>query len=98
MPSLERDDIEAGLKKKGFVEADTGRDHRFYKLYVAGKYTGIQTKTSRGTKYKTISTGLVAHMARELKLTSKQFQDLIRCPLSFEGYVELLGQSGERFE
>lgn len=56
MPPLDRDDVEAGLKKKGFTEEDG--DHRFYKLNVGDKYTGIFTKTSRGKKYKTLGDDL----------------------------------------
>jgi hypothetical protein len=93
MPSLERDDVETSLKKKGFLEEDG--DHRFYKLMVEGKYTGIMTKTSRGKKYKTLSDDLVSLMARQLKLTKKQFVDLVNCPLTLDEYVALLRRSGE---
>jgi hypothetical protein len=90
---LDRTDIEAGLKKKGFVEED--RDHRFYALVVEGHYTGIMTKTSKGTGHKTLGDNLVGLMARQLKLTKKQFVDLVTCPLSLDDYVALLKQTGE---
>lgn len=93
MPSLERDDVEASLKRKGFVEEN--RDHRFFKLFVNGKYTGIYTKTSYGKKYKSLGKSLVSDMAKQLYLTTKQFESLVDCTLSGEGYLELLRQRGE---
>jgi predicted RNA binding protein YcfA (HicA-like mRNA interferase family) len=88
MPSLERDDIESSLLKKGFT-AEEG-DHRFFKLVAAGKYTGIYTKTSRGKKYKTLSSELVSKMASQLELTTKEFVSLVDCSLSGEEYLRLL--------
>lgn len=93
MANLERDEIEAGLLRKGFAEAPG--DHKYFKLYVDGKYTGIQTKVSRGKKYKTLGDDLISVMARQLKLTKGQFLDLIRCPLSRDAYLALLEQAGQ---
>lgn len=93
MPSLERDDVEASLKRKGFVE-EAG-DHKFYRLVVGGQTTGICTKTSRGKKYKTLGKDLVGHMAKQLFLTTKQFQQLVECTLSHEEYVALLQSRDE---
>ncbi len=95
MASFERDEIERSLKKKGFQESDRGKDHRFYKLYAEGKYTGIMTKISRGTKYKTLSSGLIGAMARQLKLETSEFANLIKCPLSYEAYLQILRSRGE---
>lgn len=58
MPSLKRDEVEAGLSKRGFIE-ETGKDHRYFRLLHDGKATGIYTKTSRGTGYKALGDGLV---------------------------------------
>ncbi len=95
MANLERDDVEAALKRKGFVQDD--RDHRYFKLFVGGKYTAIFTKTSTGKKYKTLGDNLVSHMARQVKLTGKQFKALVDCSLSAADYVLLLQQRGEKF-
>ncbi|MBL9027443.1 MAG: hypothetical protein JNL21_34950 [Myxococcales bacterium] len=77
---LERSDIEASLLAKGFQK--TGGDHRFYELVVLGKKTGIGTKISTGSSYKTYSDDLLAKMATQLKLTKQQLVDLVRCPFS----------------
>lgn len=88
MASLERDIVESGLTEKGFVRED--RDHRFYFLYVDGKYTGIYTKTSRGKGYKTLGNDLVSAMAKQVKLSKPQFVELVSCTLSREEYLNLL--------
>lgn len=93
MPSLKRDDVEASLKRKGFAEEE--RDHRFYKLVVGGKYTGIFTKTSRGKSHKTLTNILVNQMAKQVKLTTQEFVGLVDCSLSEAQYVDLLRQRDE---
>lgn len=95
MASFERDEVEKSLKKKGFEVSDSGKDHRFYTLFADGKYTGIMTKVSRGTKYKTLSSGLVGMMARQLKLEAGEFANLVKCPLSYEAYIQLLKSRDE---
>lgn len=88
MPSLERSDVESSLVKKGFVRDD--RDHRFYRLVHEGKTTGIFTMTSHGTGYKRLGDDLVSKMAKQLKLKTKEFVDLVECPLTAEAYIALL--------
>jgi len=53
------------------------------------------TKISRGTKYKTLSSGLIGAMARQLKLETSEFANLIKCPLSYEAYLQILRSRGE---
>lgn len=95
MPALERDDVEASLRQKGFEQEEN--DHKFFKLMVGGQYTGIYTKTSRGKKYKTLGNDLVGKMARQLRLTTGQFVELVECSISYEQYVVLLRELGEEF-
>lgn len=86
---LERDQIENGLEKKGFIRDN--KDHRFFRLVVNGKITGIKTWTSHGTKYKVIGDSLINTMRKELRLqTNAQFLNLINCPMEYETYVALL--------
>jgi len=92
--TIERDDIEQALAQKGF-QLEEG-DHRFYRLYVAGKKTSICTKVSRGRNYKTLGEDLVSLMAQQMKLTAKQLREFVDCSLSHEGYVGALRARGER--
>ncbi|PRZ45309.1 hypothetical protein CLV89_11655 [Tritonibacter scottomollicae] len=91
--SMKRDDVEAALLRKGFQKNNT--DHSYFHFYDKnGKKTIVNTKTSRGTKYKTLGPPLVSQMARQCKLTKPQFQELVDCTLSHEKYEELLNESG----
>lgn len=94
MSALDRSEIEAALPRKGFQEIPD-RDHKVYKLVVDNKYTGIYTKTSRGSNYKTLSSDLVGRIARQLRLTTKEFKSLVDCPLSEADYLRLLRTRGE---
>jgi hypothetical protein len=90
---LDRREVEAGLEKKGFVLAE--RDHRFFTYHtIAGQKTSVWTKTSTGTGYKTLGDDLIGKMAKQCGLTSRQFKDLVACPLT-QGQMEgILVQNG----
>ena len=83
-------DVAASLQRKGFALKEN--DHAFYHLFVDGKKTIVSTKISHGERE--ISDSLLGMMARQVKLTRRQFNDLIDCPLEFEEYVRLLRAAG----
>ncbi|WP_321366017.1 hypothetical protein [uncultured Celeribacter sp.] len=92
--NLERSKVQENLPKKGFVEQDD-RKHIFYHLYHEGKKTHIRTHVSHGSKYKTLGDDLVSKMAKQCKLTAKNFRGLAECTVSQEDYVKLLKEAGE---
>lgn len=83
-------DVASGLCKKGFESREN--DHTFFHLYVDGRKSIIFTKISHGEKE--IGDRLLAMMARQLRLSRKQFLDLIDCPLAKTQYVSLLRNAG----
>ena len=90
---FERDDIEASLRRKGFVEG--GSDHRHFTYRTnAGQKTSVWTKTSHGSGYKTLSDHLVQLMARQCGLTRAQFASLAACPLTREAFERILIETG----
>jgi hypothetical protein len=92
--ALERDDVEKALTTKGFTQKDDG-DHKYFQLVIAGRNTGIYTKTSRGTKHRTIGADNVAAMAKQVKLTAKAFRSFVECSLTQDAYVQELRQREE---
>ncbi len=95
MPTLERDDVVSSLCKKGFTE-QAGGDHRYFRLILDGKDTGIFTMTSRGgKKYRTLGNDLVSSMAKQLKLPTKEFVKLVDCTMTGAEYLALLAEKGE---
>lgn len=92
--NLERSKVQSNLPKKGFVETDDRR-HIFYHFHHNGKKTHIHTMVSHGSKYKTLGDDLVSAMARQCKLTTKNFKRLAECTVSHEDYVKLLEEAGE---
>ncbi len=89
MASIPRRDIESSLSKKGF-EVDEKRDHRFYYFTYKGKRTQIRTKISTGTGHREYGDPLLHAIQRQLKLTFREFQDLINCPMSQAQYEDRL--------
>jgi hypothetical protein len=90
---LDRRNVNSVLVQKGFFE-ESGDHNYFAYRTTQGKKTTIFTKTSHGSGHKQISDDLVGKMAKQCKLTGKQFRELIACTLSREGYESLLVAAG----
>lgn len=90
---IERREIEKGLLGKGFVKGQGS--HRFFRLKVDKKITGIKTWTSHGSGYKDYDDTLIDAIKKELRLdTKQQLLRLIDCSLTHEGYVAYLRGKG----
>lgn len=84
-------EMEQTLLSKGFRRRDG--DHRYFHLYIDGRRTAIWTKFSHGAgEY---GDALLAKVRQQLRLTRTQFDDLMDCPMGFEGYVTALRERGE---
>jgi hypothetical protein len=89
MPKSARD-VMAALEAKGFRKKEN--DHTFFHLWVEGRKTPVYTKVSHGERE--IRDRLLGIMARQLKLSGKQFRELIECPLTAAEYIRLLRSGG----
>lgn len=84
-------DVEKSLLSKGFQAG--GGDHNYFFYYsMAGKKTVVRTKTSHGARE--IDDNLLAQMARQCKLSNKDFGLLVECPLSRAAYEAKLAAAG----
>lgn len=90
MPAKARD-VESALKQKGFQEAPK-RDHKYFFFYLDGKKTSVNTKISHSDSE--IHDQNCSLMARQMRLTNRQFKEFISCNLSLEEYTKLLTQNG----
>jgi predicted RNA binding protein YcfA (HicA-like mRNA interferase family) len=89
MPKKARDVI-AALTQKGFQAKEN--DHTFLHLFIDGRKTAVYTKVSHGEKE--IGDRLLGLMARQIRLSRREFLDLIECPLSQDAYIVLLRNKG----
>lgn len=85
--------VETSLTAKGFEQKE-GDHHFFIYRTLAGKKTTAKTKTSHTPKMKEIPDNLLGQMAKQCKLTKRDFLDLIDCPLSREQYESKLREQG----
>ncbi|MEP7219563.1 MAG: type II toxin-antitoxin system HicA family toxin [Bacteroidota bacterium] len=85
-------DVEASLRKKGFVQ-DERHHHYFIYQTLDGRKTTVRTRTSHSGKE--LGVQLLKLMARQCCLDRDQFQQLVDCPLSREQYETLLDDLGE---
>ena len=80
--------VETALLRKGFFQHDT--DHSYFVYYTLdGKKTRAKTKTSHGKRE--LNNFLLGAMAKQVKLTKKDFIALVDCPLDQEGYEAKAG-------
>ena len=86
--------VESALKAKGFRRRES--HHSYFVYYTEeGIKTPVQTKTSHGKGSADIPDKLLGRMARQCRLRTAQFRDLVDCPLSRADYEELLTTNGE---
>ena len=84
-------DVEKSLQAKGFRSREG--DHNYFNYYSkAGKKTAVFTKTSHGSRE--IDESLLSLMARQCKLSNKDFGLLIDCPLDRDTYEAKLVARG----
>jgi hypothetical protein len=84
--------VRQALVRKGFRETGK-RDHWYYFLYVDGRESPIHTKISHSETE--IGPGLLSLMARQLRIGVAQFELLIDCKLTAEGYLRLLVETAQ---
>ena len=91
-----RKKIKKALLKKGFEEYKQGSDHHRYVLVNpgGGYEISINTKISRGSKYKDYGPQLLDKMANQLKLTNRQLKKYLDCEISKENYYVILTEKG----
>jgi len=82
-----KEKIIKSLKKKGFRH-ERDSDHEFYFLYINDKKTIINTHVSFGNNQ--VDDDLCSVMGRQIKISLRQFKDLINCPLSRDKYIQIL--------
>lgn len=90
MPRKARE-VLSGLKRKGFVEEREG--HHIFLIYetIAGLRTDIRTRLSHQSGGNDVGDPLLGAMARQVRLSRREFDELIDCPLSRQEYESKLG-------
>jgi len=73
--------------KLGFERHDS--HHRIYRLYMDGQLVA-RTFISHGRR--DLTDYHVGHMARQMRLSRREFLDAVECPLDREGYEALIHQ------
>lgn len=72
---------------------EEGTKHTIFRLTVEGRKTGYQTFISRGSTE--VSDNLLAAMARQLGLRTKQFSEYVDCTFTREDHLGVLREAGE---
>ena len=84
--------VESALLSKGFRRRNSKHRHLFYYMLDGGQ-SRIFTMLSHGSNRDT-GDDLLAKMARQCRLTRREFDALVRCPLSREVYEPRLRDGG----
>jgi len=84
--------IRNALIKKGFVQPED-TDHQVFHLFVNGEKVHIRTRYSHGARE--CDDFILGQMAKHLKLSRAQLDNLVDCTMSGEEYIEILRERGE---
>jgi len=85
--------IDSAFTGKGFIKTTLGNGHFSYQLVIDGKIQNIRTKMSMGSSHRELGKPLISKMARDLKMTPKEFSDYVVCNYSYDEYVNHLKDS-----
>jgi predicted RNA binding protein YcfA (HicA-like mRNA interferase family) len=85
--------VENGLKNKGFVKKNGSHKSLRY-IASDGTATSILTHYSHRARGKDVKDGELGAMARQCKISARQFRDLVDCTLTVEDYEEMLRVRG----
>ena len=78
---LEKRKVVSALHKKGFEKDVDGKHIVLTFRTLDGVLTGITTHVSHGSKPKDLSNHLIGQMARQLKLSRKNFEKFALCTM-----------------
>lgn len=81
----------ASLSRKGFQREDT--HHHVFHLLVDGKRSSIRTHISHGVPE--YGDTLLSQVKKQMRLSKRQLEDFINCPLSEQAYREILIEQGD---
>ena len=85
--------VEAALLRKGFRLVTNGRHRKFEYGALGGNTTAVRTSMSHGAN-RDLSDDLLGKMARQVRLSRREFDELVRCPMSQSRYEGLLARRG----
>jgi hypothetical protein len=90
----ERKRVEAALEAKGFVRSEG--DHHYLVYHTPdGLKSRARTKRSHTPKMKDVPDNLLGQMARQCRLSKREFLRLVDCPMGREEYEDRLRDQGE---
>lgn len=88
MPTLKKRDIISSLQRKGFVLKEGSKHTQLVYQNRQGRLTASRTALSRG--HSDIGSPLVSKMARDVKLDTNRFCELVECSLGQREYHKIL--------
>ena len=86
MKSRKTKELQRAFAKKGFIEKRK-KKHIYYYFIHHGIQTYIHTRISHG--HKDVREGILFQMAKQLFLTQDEFENLVDCPLDYEGLAKI---------
>ena len=89
---MDYQDLRSALNSKGETIEDRSRHHIFFFVEIEGKQYRA-TKMSHGARGQ-ISNALLSVMAHQMRLTTKELKQFVKCPLSRIGWLELWQERG----
>ena len=89
--ALAKRKVKAALRKKGFDE-NKKKDHIYFyhRWESTGNLSGIWTRVSHGSRPKDLPKGLASEMAKQVKLSNRDFERLVSCDMDQDKYEKVV--------
>jgi hypothetical protein len=82
------DDSSRVIKKLDLTKTDANSRDEVYWYWLDGKKAARVIMPNRHSR-SSLSSGFITNIRHNLKLTTREFEDLVDCPLTAEQYAEL---------
>lgn len=84
-----REQVQSALLRKGFVKSENDHTKLIY-FTMNQRKTSVWTKTSHGSSHKELTDNILSQMAKECRLSNREFSQLIDCPMTRKEYEDIL--------
>ena len=82
--------IRSSLRKKGFEEDKDGKHISLTYITLDGNESPIKTHVSHGSKSRDLGDSLISEMAKQVKLSTEDFKQLVLCKMGQADYEEII--------
>lgn len=91
--ALAKRKVVSALLRKGFIQKKKGHHIGFSYQMSDGKLSRVRTRVSHGKRPKDLGDHLIHEMAKQVKLSTEDFERLVSCSMDQSEYEEAIKEN-----